>query len=311
MLLGMGIFSSLLYITLLSSSVYFSWYTSLIILPALLALITGGVLLCIMLFPLVRIWQSDGCPPVTLSWKSMRYIGRIFPSASLEPVFLLSSFSVLLMIIAHMGTQEIAIASFAFSVARCVILPCKVFGITTGKFFSESVAHNTPLTAHAFLSSGIRLAYLVVIPLSFLMFFFSYDLLEFFAKQAEPTVFHGWVLKVFALSVLLEPFAGLLSSALKAHGLSQIIFYITLYQWVVVLPLTWFLGVYLKWGILVVPCLLLSFRAVMAWGCIRVRNQLKKGDALISVYKLRNRHKFWGVQPLCFPLMRCFILRLS
>ena len=73
--------------------------------------------------------------------------------------------------------------------------------------------------------------------------------------------------RVAGLSLLFEPFTGFLSNALKTQGMVRSVFYCTLYQWIVVVPFSWYFCVYLGYGLSSIWFCIFSFRVVFTASC--------------------------------------------
>jgi Na+-driven multidrug efflux pump len=183
---------------------------------------------------------------------------------------LVTTSAILLIFCSQISNEAVGIMAVLMNINRTFILPSKSFGTTVGAIAARKFALKNSREANLALKNGIELVCFLVAPISLLLIFLPETTLTFFLPTISLDPHQLLAVKVAGLSLLFEPLTGFLSNALKTQGMTQSIFYCTLYQWIVVLPLSWYGSVNLGYGLLPIWLCILSFRIVFSVCCLTI-----------------------------------------
>lgn len=180
-------------------------------------------------------------------WRSL--LSMSIPSG-IERMFFALGMATFMMIIGWTGEDELAASHILISLFLVAILPALGFGIASATFVAKSIGAGTPKRARFWRSAVSRwsLATLTVIAILFLCF--SSELVSLFTTEPVPARYAIDVIKLMALFLPMEAFHMVVYQSLLGLGENSFVMRITLgFQWFVSLPLIYFLGVSLGWGL--------------------------------------------------------------
>lgn len=204
---------------------------------------------------------------------------KIFLSAlpiSLELTLLIASFSVFLTIISMIGALEAAISAAVINIIRLVVLPFKSFGLVTGSYAAKCFVQNQTNEGKEWINAGIKLMYILSVPFSILLILSPNTVCHLLTSYDASNAFLP--VRIAGLALLLEPLGAFLSRVLVTQGMGkQVLLAGSLFQWLIALPLCFYLGIYLNYGLTMIWLIHFSSRFVFAIGCMIIyRNLLNK-----------------------------------
>jgi multidrug resistance protein, MATE family len=183
-----------------------------------------------------------------------------FPTAVLKSLLKLSvpnaiqaflyalSYSTLYKIIAVLGTKELAVSGVIINFALVCYLPGMALGLVATSLVGQALGKNDPEDADLWARQTAKMAALILGVLSLPFIFFPGQLLAAFIVEKDTIRVGVTALSILGLSLSLEGFALVMQYSLLGAGESRRVMYIsTGAQWLVYLPIAWFMGYFLNW----------------------------------------------------------------
>jgi putative MATE family efflux protein len=163
--------------------------------------------------------------------------------------------SVLFMIIGLIGSDQQAIGHILINLALLLILPCVGLGIAATSLVSHSLGAKNPEDAYQWGWEVVRLATFLMLFLGLPIALFADSILRLFT-QDEGLIALGTIpLQITGTSIILEVTALVLIQALLGAGASKKVMAINfLMQWCLLLPLAYYIGPVLGYGLLGIWC---------------------------------------------------------
>lgn len=163
--------------------------------------------------------------------------------------------SVLFMIIGLIGSDQQAIGHILINLALLLILPCVGLGIAATSLVSHSLGAKNPEDAYQWGWEVVRLATFLMLFLGLPIALFADSILRLFT-QDEGLIALGTIpLQITGASIILEVTALVLIQALLGAGASKKVMAINfLMQWCLLLPLAYYIGPILGYGLLGIWC---------------------------------------------------------
>jgi putative MATE family efflux protein len=187
---------------------------------------------------------------VAISWKRVKRILHIGLPAAGEQMCYWTAFLLVTTFIARMGSEKLAIQSYTLLIQRFAMLFSFAIGLGTEILIGHLVGAGLFEEAYKRLLGSVRTALIIVACVMVALAAVSPYLLGFFTSNAA--IIAGGTL-LLRLSILLEPgrvFNIVIISSLRATGdVGFPIQMAVLSMWCVWVPLAWFLGVHLHWGL--------------------------------------------------------------
>lgn len=207
----------------------------------------------------------------------MKQISYIAVPAGLKLFLALTHLSVFLNIISILGAQEAAISTAIIGFLRFLTFPIITFATITGTFAASSFNRFELGEGKRWIRAGIELIYFLSMPF-FLVLFLTPDFITSYLVDPSNITKASFALRIASLVFLFEPISGFLAQVLVTQGIGkQVLLVSSIYQWVVELPLCYFIGIHLNFGLTSIWFLHLSSQIVFAIGCIIIyRNFLNK-----------------------------------
>lgn len=163
--------------------------------------------------------------------------------------------SVLFMIIGLIGSDQQAIGHILINLALLLILPCVGLGIAATSLVSHSLGAKNPEDAYQWGWEVVRLATFLMLFLGLPIALFADSILRLFT-QDEGLIALGTIpLQITGTSIILEVTALVLIQALLGAGASKKVMAINfIMQWCLLLPLAYYIGPVLGYGLLGIWC---------------------------------------------------------
>jgi putative MATE family efflux protein len=185
----------------------------------------------------------------------MTSLTRLAIPNSLQQGFFALGVSMLFMIIGLIGSEEQAIGHILISIALLLILPSVGLGIASTSLVSHSLGSKDPENAYRWGWEVVRLTMCLMFFLGLPISFFAEDILRIFTHDEHLISLGTLPLQITGLSITFEVTAMVLTQALLGAGASRKVLAINLLmQWCLLLPLAYFVGPILGYGLLGIWC---------------------------------------------------------
>lgn len=170
---------------------------------------------------------------------------------SVQQFFFAASICALFWIIGELGTEDQAIAHVLINLALFLILPSVGLGIASTSLVSHSLGENKPEEAYQWGWDAIKTASVMIIGLSMPLWLFPEQVLGLFIHSESLIAEASLPLQITALAICADTAAIVLAQALLGAGANRPVLIIsTVGQWAFYLPLAWWIGPYLGFGLL-------------------------------------------------------------
>jgi putative MATE family efflux protein len=185
----------------------------------------------------------------------MTRLARLAIPNSLQQGFFSLGVSVLFMIIGLIGSEEQAIGHILISIALLLILPSVGLGIAATSLVSHSLGAKDADNAYRWGWEVVRLTMCLMLLLGLPISFFAESILSIFTNDQHLIALGTLPLQITGLSITFEVTAMVLTQALLGAGASRKVLVINLVmQWCLLLPLAYFVGPILGYGLLGIWC---------------------------------------------------------
>lgn len=186
----------------------------------------------------------------------MKSLGRLAIPNSLQQGFFSLGISVLFMIIGLIGSAEQAIGHILINLALLLILPSIGLGIAATSLVSHSLGANDPENAYQWGWEVVRLAIFLMLIFGIPISLFADSILRIFTNDEQLIALGTVPLQITGISIMFEVTAMVLTQALLGAGASRKVLAINLVmQWCFLLPLAYFVGPVLGFGLLGIWCI--------------------------------------------------------
>lgn len=175
---------------------------------------------------------------------------RLAAPHSFQQLWFAAGYAVLFWILGQVSTASVAVGHVLVNLSLLLILPGVGFGMAAMSLVGEALGRDNPDTAHRWGWDVVRLTWLCLAALSLPMLVFPHQVLGLFLHQPEMIEMGVEPLRLTALMIVVDAAALVFTQALLGAGAQRTVMLLTLSaQWLVFLPLAWWLGVHQGWGL--------------------------------------------------------------
>ncbi|WP_223668632.1 MATE family efflux transporter [Kangiella shandongensis] len=180
------------------------------------------------------------------SWPTVRSILKISIPSALQQLFFAGGFTALFWIIGQVGTHQLAAANAITNVMLVAILPCIALGIGAATLVGQSLGQQDPHNAYRWGWDVVKMGIIFALALGTLFYIFTDDIMGIFLKEPEALQAAHWPFKMSAAIIVIDAVGLIFLNALNGAGSTQSTLYVSIIsQWVLFLPVAWYLGPYL------------------------------------------------------------------
>lgn len=185
----------------------------------------------------------------------MKSLAHLAIPNSLQQGFFSLGVSVLFMIIGLIGSEEQAIGHILINLALLLILPSVGLGIAATSLVSHSLGAKNSENAYQWGWEVVRLAMFLMLLLGLPISLFADSILHLFTRDEHLIALGTLPLQITGLTISFEVTAMVLTQALLGAGASRKVLAINLVmQWCLLLPLAYWVGPILGFGLLGIWC---------------------------------------------------------
>ncbi|WP_434985668.1 MATE family efflux transporter [Vreelandella zhaodongensis] len=182
---------------------------------------------------------------------------------SLQQVWFAAGYVVLFWLLGKMGTESVAVGHVLVNLSLLLILPGVGVGVAAMSLVGEALGRDDQQAAHRWGIDAITVAGLLLTVLALPMLLFPAAVLAIFFEDPSLIQLGTLPLQITGLMIVLDAAALVLAQALMGAGAQRTVMLLTLsMQWLVFLPLAWWVGIELEYGLLGVWLVQLFYRAL-------------------------------------------------
>ena len=162
-----------------------------------------------------------------------------------------------------MGTQSVAVGHVLVNLSLLLILPGVGVGVAAMSLVGEALGRDDQQAAHRWGIDALSVAGLLLTVLALPMLLFPATVLAVFFEDQSLIQLGILPLQITGLMIVLDAAALVLAQTLMGAGAQRTVMLLTLsMQWLVFLPLAWWVGIELEYGLLGVWLVQLFYRAL-------------------------------------------------
>ncbi|MCG6657135.1 MATE family efflux transporter [Halomonas campisalis] len=192
---------------------------------------------------------------------------RLAAPHSFQQLWFAAGYAVLFWILGQIGTASVAVGHVLVNLSLLLILPGVGLGMAAMSLVGEALGQRAHREAHRWGWDVVRLAWLCLALLALPMALFPDRVLGLFLHDPALIALGRLPLQLTAAMIVLDAAALVLGQALLGAGANRTVMTTTLtLQWLVFLPLAWWVGVELELGLLGIWWAQLGYRCLnSAW----------------------------------------------
>ena len=196
--------------------------------------------------------------PCLSALRSTLYLA--FPH-SMQQLWFAAGYVVLFWLLGRMGTESVAVGHVLVNLSLLLILPGVGVGIAAMSLVGEALGRDDQQAAHRWGIDALSVAGMLLTVLALPMLLFPTAVLAIFFTDHELIQLGTLPLQITGFMIVLDAAALVLAQALMGAGAQRTVMLLTLsMQWLVFLPLAWWVGIGMEYGLLGVWLVQLFYR---------------------------------------------------
>ena len=190
---------------------------------------------------------------------------RLGLPSSMQQMFFAGGFAVLFWIIGQVGTAELAVANVLVNITLVAVLPAMGFGLAAASLVSHALGRGDAQDAHRWAWDVVKIGAFVFVGLGLPMLVLPELVLSAFVREPELLELGRLPLQLAGFGIALEGIGVILMNALLGAGAAGPVMGIAIgLQWGLFLPLAWWLGPHLGFGLAVIWFAFIAYRGVQS-----------------------------------------------
>ncbi|RTR05051.1 MATE family efflux transporter [Halomonas nitroreducens] len=196
---------------------------------------------------------------------------RLAVPHSFQQIWFAAGYAVLFAILGRIDIASVAVGHVLVNLSLLLILPGVGLGMAAMSLVGESLGRQDHRDAHRWGWDVVRLAWLCLALIALPMVLFPEAVLALFLHDAALTAMGRVPLQLTAVMIVLDAAALVLAQALLGAGANRTVMTTTLtLQWLVFLPLAWWVGVELGHGLVGIWWVQLGYRCLNSAGFVLI-----------------------------------------
>lgn len=180
---------------------------------------------------------------------------------SMQQLWFSAGYVVLFWLLGRMGTESVAVGHVLVNLSLLLILPGVGVGMAAMSLVGEALGREDQQAAHRWGIDALRVAGTLLAVLALPMLLFPDTVLAIFFTDPELIQLGTLPLQITGFMIVLDAAALVLAQALMGAGAQRTVMLLTLtMQWLVFLPLAWWVGIGMGYGLLGVWLVQLFYR---------------------------------------------------
>ena len=190
---------------------------------------------------------------------------------SLQQFLFAAGYAVLFWLLSQLGTASVAVGHVLINLSLLLILPGVGVGVAAMSLVGEALGRDAQQEAHRWGLDALRVAWLLLVILALPMLLMPEYVLNIFFSSSELVRLGKLPLQLTGLMIVLDAAALVLAQALMGAGAQRTVMLLTLgMQWLLFLPLAWWVGIGLDQGLLGIWLMQLCYRLINSVGFLWV-----------------------------------------
>ncbi|GHA86796.1 MATE family efflux transporter [Modicisalibacter luteus] len=182
---------------------------------------------------------------------------------SMQQVWFAGGYAVLFWILGLIGTASVAVGHVLVNLSLLLILPGVGLGLAAMSLVGQALGRETPEDAHRWGWDVVHVAWACLALLALPMLLFPDAILQLFLHDADLLAIGRLPLQLTAIMIVLDAAAIVLGQALLGAGANRTVMAVTLCsQWLIFLPLAWWIGAVQDYGLIGVWWVQLGYRCL-------------------------------------------------
>lgn len=211
--------------------------------------------------------RDNGFLQRKLSPPTLRSTLALAAPHSLQQICFAGGYVVLFWLLSRLGTASVAVGHVLVNLSLLLILPGVGVGVAAMSLVGEALGRDDQTAAHRWGLDALRVAGLLLAILALPMLVMPAQVLGIFFSSHELVALGTLPLQITGAMIVLDAAALVLAQALMGAGAQRTVMMLTLsMQWLVFLPLAWWVGVGLEQGLLGVWIMQLFYRVLNSVG---------------------------------------------
>jgi multidrug resistance protein, MATE family len=175
---------------------------------------------------------------------------KISIPSSAQQLFFALGFTTLFWIVGKIGTAELAAANVLTTLTLVAILPCIAFGMSSATLIGQALGRKEPEDAYQWAWDTSKIAMLSISLLSLPMILIPELILSIFLHEINVIEIARLPLQLVGIAIVIDAVNLVLMSSLQGAGATKITMIVSVVcQWIIFLPLAWFIGPYMGMGL--------------------------------------------------------------
>ncbi|WP_168012888.1 MATE family efflux transporter [Halomonas salinarum] len=192
---------------------------------------------------------------------------RLAAPHSFQQIWFAGGYTVLFWILGQLNTASVAVGHVLVNLSLLLILPGVGLGVAAMSLVGQAMGQQSNQDAHRWGWDVVRIAWMCLAVLALPMLLFPDAVLGIFLRDPALVALGHLPLQLTALMIVLDACALVLGQALLGAGANRTVMVMTLtMQWLVFLPLAWWVGVGLGYGLLGIWWVQLGYRCLNSLG---------------------------------------------
>ncbi len=180
----------------------------------------------------------------------MKRIVNLSLASGLQNFFVLIGFTIFMVIVGRIGTIELAATDIIFNILSISFMPGQGFGLAAGTLVGKYMGERRFDRAQDLAWQTILINVLFMGSMGLIFIFFPRQILVLFTSEPSVIEIGSIPLRILGFVQFIDAVGMTLMGALRGAGDTAYVAYAdTLLNWFVFLPITWFLGVFMKMGV--------------------------------------------------------------
>lgn len=206
---------------------------------------------------------------------------KVSSNVGVTQMFFAAGLTALYWIIGKIGTAELAAANILINVTLVAILPAIGFGLSSATLVGQALGRKDPLDAYRWGWDVVKLGMAVVATIGLPMVLFPELIIPIFTAESETVGIAKVPLMLSGVFLTLDAIGMILLNAMQGAGYAKIPMYISIsFQWLLYLPMCYFLGPYLGLGLNAVWICHITYRSLLSGAMVAL---WKKGTWKLAV----------------------------
>ncbi|WP_188638730.1 MATE family efflux transporter [Vreelandella lutescens] len=184
------------------------------------------------------------------SWQSIKATLMLAAPHSLQQLWFAAGYVVLFWLLGKLGTSSVAVGHVLVNLSLLLILPGVGVGVAAMSLVGEALGRDDQQAAHRWGIDALSVAGMLLTVLALPMFIMPELILSIFFTDEALVQLGKLPLQITGLMIVLDAAALVLAQALMGAGAQRTVMMLTLgMQWLIFLPLAWWVGIGMGYGL--------------------------------------------------------------